>query len=83
MAAVPDLVHLPRGERGPLLVLPQRVQLWGRDANRWWGVDRPTGGSSQANGYWGSYRLTGVGEANALNGVGEANRLTSVGEPTG
>lgn len=27
VSAVPDLVHLPRGDGGPLLVLPESVQL--------------------------------------------------------
>lgn len=32
VSAVPDLVHLPRGDGGPLLVLPESVQLCVEDA---------------------------------------------------
>ena len=76
MAAVPDLVHLARGQRGPLLVLPQGVQLWGGETPTVGGdADRPTG-VGEAN------RLTGIGEANRLTGVGEANRLKVLGKLT-
>ena len=30
MSAVPDLVHLPRGDGSPLFILPKGVQLWGK-----------------------------------------------------
>lgn len=34
VAPVPDLVELPRGYGRPLLILPQRMQLWGKEGER-------------------------------------------------
>lgn len=34
VSAMPDLVHLPRGDGSPLLVLPERVQLCGAEATQ-------------------------------------------------
>lgn len=39
VSTVPDLVHLPRGDGGPLLVLPKSVQLCGEEAKTERGVE--------------------------------------------
>lgn len=48
VSTVPDLVHLPRGDGGPLLILPKSVQLCGEEAK----TKRGEGGGGEKKRSW-------------------------------
>lgn len=48
VSAVPDLVHLPRGDGGPLLVLPESVQLCVEEAKTKEEAGRREGNKNEA-----------------------------------